>query len=205
MRRLPPLSLYFARGLVAFATAALSLSAQAGPIAFDTFGQFGFDGVGTNAVGCDPADPAGLFCIPSSGTPTVFLDAPAWTFSVGAGGATLTVVDAFLAGDRFEIFDLGVSLGLTSALPPGTLADCGDDPVVCLADPGMSSGFFNLGVGNHSITIRLVEGELGSGYLLVSGANAVPVPATLTLALGGLAGLWLTRRRRDKTENGSTT
>src|SRR5205807_246059 len=83
------------------------------------------------ATGCDPADPAGPFCIPSSGTPTEFLDAPPWTFVAPAAGALLTVTDAFLAGDRFQVFDFGASLGLTSA-PVGN-ADCGDDPIPCLA------------------------------------------------------------------------
>jgi hypothetical protein len=34
------------------------------------------------------------FCIPSSGTPTTFLDAPAWTF---ADSAVLTIIDAFVS------------------------------------------------------------------------------------------------------------
>src|SRR5437879_4732610 len=97
-------------------SAALGLAAPAygGPIPFNTFLEFGFSTAGTPATGCDPADPSGPFCIPSSGTPTQFLDAPSWTFLAPAGGAILTVVDAFLAGDRFQIFDFGVSLGLTS-------------------------------------------------------------------------------------------
>ncbi len=42
----------------------------AGPIGFDIFYQFGFTDAGLAATGCDPADPAGAFCIPSSETPT---------------------------------------------------------------------------------------------------------------------------------------
>lgn len=196
----------FVRGACAATAAAWCLAAQAGPIGFDSFWEFGVDGVGNDAVGCQPADPAGLFCIPSGGTPTFFLDAPAWTFSVGGGSAILTVVDAFVGGDRFQVFDFGVSLGLTSALPPGNvLADCGDDPVVCLADPGISRGFFALGAGNHSITIRLAEGDLGSAYLHVAGAAGVPVPPTLALLFGGLSGLWLARRKDGHNASGSTT
>src|SRR5216117_2171702 len=107
--------------LLLVASSVLAAPAFAGPIPFDTYLQFSFSDVGTPAVGCDPADPAGAFCFPSSGTPTSFLDAPAWTF---ADSALLTIIDAFTSGDRFELFDFGVSLGSSST--PGIDADCGD-------------------------------------------------------------------------------
>ncbi|MGH3849047.1 MAG: PEP-CTERM sorting domain-containing protein, partial [Pseudonocardiaceae bacterium] len=138
----------------------------------------------------------GQFCIPSSGTPTTFLDAPPWTFSAPTAGATLTVVDAFLAGERFEIFDFGVSLAQTSV--PGATGDCGDDPVTCLGDPDISSGIFALLAGLHSLTIVPTAGDAGSGYLRVAAAQ-VPEPATLTLLAGGLIGLgWGARTRRSR-------
>jgi PEP-CTERM motif len=164
--------------------------AQAGPIAFDTFLQFGFSGAGVPATGCDPADPAGPFCIPSSGTPTFPLDAPPWTFT---GAALLTITDAFESGDRFEVFDFGVSLGLTSASAIGT--DCGDDPVPCLANAAMSHGSFALGAGQHSITIVAVDSPSGGGaaYLI---AALVPEPSSLLLlAIGAIA--WRLRGRRS--------
>jgi hypothetical protein len=101
--------------------------ANAGPIQLGIFQEFAFTTAGTPATGCDPADPAGPFCIPSSGTPTTFLTAPPWTFVAPVQGAILIVTDAFQAGDRFQVFDFGSSIGLTS-LPAGN-ADCGDDPV----------------------------------------------------------------------------
>ena len=159
---------------------------RAGPLTADTWGEFSFAETGTMAVGCDPADPAGGFCIPSSGTPTVFLDAPAWTF-LAAGDVVLTVIDAFLSGDQFEVFDFGVSLGVTSAPAGFGLVDCGDDPVVCLFTSGMSRGAFNLAAGAHSITLRVTSSDGGgSGYLIVGGAIGIPEPATpalLALAL----------------------
>ena len=49
--------------------------------------------------------PPATLCLPSSGTPTTFVDAPAWTFTAGAGGAVLIGTDAFLSTDQFELLD----------------------------------------------------------------------------------------------------
>lgn len=182
---------------VAAVSAALAMVApvHAGPIPFNTFLEFSFTDAGVPATGCDPADPAGPFCIPSSGTPTQFLDAPPWTFLAPAGGALLTVVDAFLAGDRFEIFDFGVSLGRTS--PPVGNGECGDDPLVCLADPNVSHGLFALLGGPHSISLTpTISDGGGGGYLQV--AQAVPAPSPLALLLGGLIGLYGLRKVAGK-------
>jgi hypothetical protein len=165
----------------------------AGLILPGTWYEFGFTDVGVPATGCFPDDPGGNFCIPSSGTPTQFLDAPPWTFTA-ASAATLTVTDAFASGDRFEVFDLGVSIGLTSLPTATALIDCGDDPVVCLATAGMSIATFVLAAGPHSITLVpvLSPGGLGSAYLLVAAA-VVPEPGSLWLASLGLLGLSVLR------------
>jgi hypothetical protein len=171
--------------------------ASAGPILSGEWLEFGFTTAGTPATGCDPDDPAGPFCIPSSGTPTSFLDAPAWTFTAPTEGALLTVTDAFSSGDRFQLFDFGVSLGLTSLPAAAGSVDCGDDPVTCLATIGISRGFFNLAAGNHSLTlIPTVSLGGGSGYLRVDAA-AVPEPATLLLVATGFA-LTTLRRARSR-------
>ena len=186
-----------ALGTLAVGSLLFATPASAGPIAVDTYYQFAFSDVGDPATGCDPADPAGPFCLPSSGTLTEFLTAPPWTFNSGATGSTLSVTDAFAAGDRFQIFDFGASIGFTSPFVVGT--DCSDDPVPCLADPGMSHGVFALASGAHSISIVLAEGGLGSGYLLLEdggGPTAVPEPATLILLSTG-AGMAYYRRRRQ--------
>jgi hypothetical protein len=163
------------------------VAAIAAPITSGVFFEFGFSAPGVPATGCDPADPSGPFCIPSSGTLTQFAPAPPWTF-LAASGATLTVTDAFFSGDRFQIFDFGASIGLTSV--PSGVADCGDDPVVCLATSGMSNGTFALGAGTHSITIvpSLSPDGGGSAYFRVDGATAaVPEPTSLLLLLSGVA------------------
>jgi hypothetical protein len=163
------------------------MTALAEPIVSDTFLEFSFFDAGIPATGCQPADPGGDFCAPSSGTPTEFLPAPPWTFTADVGGATLTVTDVFVSGDQFEIFDFGTSIGLTS-IPVAGL-DCGDDPVVCLATPGMSNAIFALAAGPHSITITpsIVPEPFGVGYLMVTGASAaVPEPSTLFLLATGV-------------------
>jgi hypothetical protein len=170
-------------------------SILAGPITLGDWHQFSFTTAGSPAAGCDPADPAGGFCIPSSGTPALALDTPPWTFTAPVVGVILTVTDSFLSGDRFEVFDFGASLGLTSLPQAGF--DCGDDPVPCLATPGISSGKFLLPAGVHSITIVpiLSPDGGGSGFLL---AQTVPEPGSITLLGFGIAAVWFNYRIKTR-------
>jgi hypothetical protein len=144
-------------GLVASDQAA-SL-AVAGPQAAVPIGglwqEFWFGGVGVPAEAC-----AGR-CIPSSGGNSQDAGVPPWTFTAPSVGVFLTATDAFLAGDVFEVFDFGVSLGTTSASSTGH--SCDSDPAVCVLDPLMSSRVFSLAAGDHSITIKPAASPYGSG------------------------------------------
>jgi hypothetical protein len=114
----------------------------------------------------------------------------------------LSVVDAFASGDRFEIFDFGASLGLTSL--PGVDGDCGDDPLTCLADASMSRLIVSLGAGLHSLSIvpTLAPNFGGTGYLHITGrpdSTPVPEPSSVLLFALGLLGMGVFQTRRSPT------
>ena len=105
------------------------------------------------------------------------------------------MVDGFHSGDQFQVFDFGVSLGLTSSVASG-VDGCsgGNGPIHCLADSRFSNGSFSLGAGSHSMTISTVAGET-SGGAWFEVASGVPEPYSFLLVGLGL-GLIAWRRRR---------
>ncbi len=176
--------------------------AHAGAILTDTWYEFSFLSAGTPTHGCSPNDPAGLVCSPSSGTPTVFADAPAWTITT-EDGAFIAVTDAFAYGDSFEILD-GLPIFMTPFVATG--GNCGDDPLDCLANPASSSATFALDAGNHSFTIAALATEFpgaayfcvgsGPGSICQGGTTQMDAPATFALLSVALAGLCFSRRRK---------
>lgn len=124
--------------------------------------EFSHLGPDTFAMGClQGGDTGGLLCTPSSVGNSTFGGAPPWTFTAPATGATLTVTDAFLRGEMFEVFDFGISIGTTSVVSPG--GSCGDNPDDCVADPLVSHAVFTMPAGPHEITIKVTASAFGVG------------------------------------------
>ena len=191
------LALIFA--LVAAPQRATAISSATG---LEPWGEFSFDGTGTEAAACTSTS-----CVPSSGANSFFLGDPPWIFS---GSGLFIVQDAFFRGDRFEVFDNNVSLGLTS--DPGLIDDpvtgpgCGSDPAVCFLDPNSSRGIFVLDDIDHSFTIRVIASPFGGGaaYFCINTAQndcgvsaAVPEPSSMLLLGLGLIGAWCWTRREQ--------
>jgi hypothetical protein len=175
--------------------------------------EFFFLDTGSSAMRCTETT-----CVPGPDGITEFAPAPPWTFPADRL-LHLTVTDAFLGGDRFEIFDRGQSLGMTPDVPADSAFDCGNDPRICILDaiiiptlpptppiiiplipPRISHLEFILQPGalDHSITIRATRSVLGEGAGFFQVAVPVPEPAIVLLMLGPAIWMGLSVIRRKK-------
>ncbi len=122
-----------------------------------------------------------------------------FTIDVGANKSVmLMVTDAGYAGDVFQVFDNGVSLGLTSDVPAsanGLNVDL--DFHAALASSSFSHGSFLLGAGLHTITGLLAQSSAEASNSTVGFLSAapVPLPAPALLMISGIAGLLMRRRK----------
>jgi hypothetical protein len=79
-------------------------------------------------------------------------------------GTAVYVTDDFCKGDQFEVYDNGVSLGVTNPVDEGP-CEGGEvvGPDAAFDDPTYSSGCFNVPAGAHSITIEAIVSPFGGG------------------------------------------
>lgn len=101
-----------------------------------------------------------------------------YVFTAAFNDVTLKVTDGSNSGDQFAVYDNGILVGQTDAVPTGGYCS---NPDSCYASSDMSHGIFTLPPGAHSITIVAIASPYGTGgaYLRVD-LGAILCTTTIT-------------------------
>lgn len=127
-----------------------------------------------------------------------FGSALTYQFTIANGfKGLLSVVDAGVAGDSFEIFNNGQSIGFTSNTTNSI--EYSNDFESNLTNANFSSNFFTLAEGTYNISGALfstLQSFNETNGALKLDVTPVPLPGTFGLLAGGISLLAFMRRRR---------
>jgi hypothetical protein len=172
-----------------------ALPVYAGAVGFNQWYEFGFGQATSEAFNGELT----VSPTPQTTPATLKADDPDWTYTtVSPVGSRITVVDAFLYGDVFEVWIDGSAVGSTTNVANTGLSSGISNPDLALGDSGLSRGFFSAGPGAHSFTIFVTQNALnntsGAAFFKVEECG-IPVPPSVYLLGSGLLGLFGLRRK----------
>jgi hypothetical protein len=82
----------------------------------------------------------------------------------------LTVTDCYCPGDRFQVFDNGKPIMVTTECPlvtPSCDVSYEDNAWSCLNNPDFCKGVVLLDAGHHNLTIATINSEVGGGAAFI--------------------------------------
>jgi hypothetical protein len=126
-----------------------------------------------------------------------------------ASAALVTVVDGGFSGDRFQVFDNGTSLGITSSAPNSAPHSVGLNFDAALASGTYSTASFFLAAGQHDLTGLLAQSALDETNQAIDATvgalrlQPVPLPGAALLFLSGSGAFAAFARRRRTIQQGS--